>query len=39
VVWSTGGPSNTEELNASQIISQRIAGIVSEEPINLSLTS
>lgn len=39
VVWSTGGPSNTEESNASQIISQRIAGIVSDEPINLSSTS
>jgi D-alanyl-D-alanine carboxypeptidase len=39
VVWSTGGPSNTEESNASQIISQRIAGIVSKEPINLSASS
>jgi len=35
VVWSTAGPENTEESNASQTISQRIAGIVSGEPIAL----
>lgn len=33
VVWTTGGPSNSEESIASQIFSQRIAGIVSNEPI------
>jgi D-alanyl-D-alanine carboxypeptidase len=39
VVWSTAGPTNTEESNASQTISQRIAGIVSDEPIDLSAPS
>lgn len=36
VVWSTAAPTNTEESNASQTISERIAGIVSDEPIDLS---
>ena len=36
VVWSTAAPGNPEESNASQTISQRIATIVSDEPINLS---
>ena len=35
VVWSTAGPDDAEESNASQTISQRIAGIISDEPINL----
>jgi D-alanyl-D-alanine carboxypeptidase len=35
VVWSTGAPGNPEDANASQTISQRIAGIVSTEPIDL----
>jgi len=39
VVWSTAGPTSTEESNASQTISQRIAGIVSNEPIDLSAPS
>jgi D-alanyl-D-alanine carboxypeptidase len=39
VVWSTAGPNNPEESNASQTISQRIAGIVSDEPIDLSAPS
>lgn len=39
VVWSTSGPSHSEESNASQTISQRIAGIVSDEPIDLSAPS
>ena len=39
VVWSTAGPTNSEESNASQTISQRIAGIVSDEPIDLSAPS
>jgi D-alanyl-D-alanine carboxypeptidase len=39
VVWSTAGPTNTDESNASQTISQRIAGIVSDEPIDLSAPS
>lgn len=36
VVWSTAAPANTEESNASQTISQRIAAVVSDEPIDLS---
>ena len=39
VVWSTAAPANTEESNASQTISQRIAAVVSDEPINLSRPS
>lgn len=39
VVWSTAGPDDAEESNASQTISQRIAGIISDEPINLSAAS
>lgn len=39
VVWSTGAPTNTEESNASSTIAERIAGIVSDEPINLSAPS
>jgi D-alanyl-D-alanine carboxypeptidase len=35
VVWSTAAPANTEESNASQTISQRIAALVSDEPIDL----
>ena len=35
VVWSTAAPGNPEDSNASQIISQRIADIVSTEPIDL----
>jgi D-alanyl-D-alanine carboxypeptidase len=36
VVWSTGGPAYTADDNASMTISQRIAEIVGEEPIDLS---
>jgi len=36
VVWSTAAPTNPEDSNASATISQRIAGIVSGEPIALS---
>ena len=36
VVWSTGTPANTETTNASVTIGQRIADIVSDEPIDLS---
>ena len=36
VVWSTAGPANAEESNASQTITQRIADVVSDEPIDLS---
>jgi D-alanyl-D-alanine carboxypeptidase len=39
VVWSTAGPANPEQANASQTISQRIAAIVSDEPINLSASN
>jgi D-alanyl-D-alanine carboxypeptidase len=39
VVWSTAGPANPEESNASQTISQRIAPIVSDEPIDLAASS
>ena len=39
VVWSTAAPDNPEDANASQTISQRIAGIVSDEPIDLSAPS
>jgi D-alanyl-D-alanine carboxypeptidase len=35
VVWSTAAPGNPEDFNASQVISQRIADIVSSEPIDL----
>ncbi len=35
VVWSTAAPGNPEDSNASQIISQRIAGVVGTEPIDL----
>jgi D-alanyl-D-alanine carboxypeptidase len=35
VVWSTAAPGNPEDANASQTISQRIAGVVSSEPIDL----
>lgn len=35
VVWSTAAPANTEESNASQTISQRIAPLVSDEPIDI----
>jgi hypothetical protein len=38
-VWSTAGPANPEESNASQTISQRIAPIVSDEPIDLAASS
>ncbi len=36
VVWSTAARANTEETNASQIISQRIAGIVSDRPFQMN---
>lgn len=36
VVWSTAGPANPEDSNASEAISKRIARIVSDEPIDLS---
>ncbi len=36
VVWSTAAPANPETSNASQTISQRIAGIVSATPFDLS---
>ena len=36
VVWSTGGPANTEQSNGSQTISQRIAGIVSDDPFDMT---
>jgi D-alanyl-D-alanine carboxypeptidase len=39
VVWSTAGPTSAEDSNASQTISQRIAPIVSSEPIDLSAPS
>jgi D-alanyl-D-alanine carboxypeptidase len=39
VVWSTAAPTNPEDSNASQTISQRIADIVSSEPIDLSAPS
>jgi len=35
VVWSTAAPGNPEDSNASQTISQRIAGIIGDEPIDL----
>ena len=35
VVWSTAAPGNPEDTNASQVISQRIAGIIGKEPIDL----
>jgi D-alanyl-D-alanine carboxypeptidase len=35
VVWSTAAPANTEESNASVTISKRIAGVVSDESIDL----
>ena len=35
VVWSTAAPGNPETSNASQAISQRIADIVGDEPIDL----
>ncbi len=35
VVWSTAAPANPETSNASQTISQRIAGIVSATPFDL----
>ena len=35
VVWSTAAKANPEESNASQTISQRIAGLVSGDPIAL----
>jgi D-alanyl-D-alanine carboxypeptidase len=35
VVWSTAAPDNPETSNASQTISQRIAELVSDEPIDL----
>lgn len=35
VVWSTAGRASKEDVNASQIISQRIATVVSSEPIEL----
>ena len=35
VVWSTAAPTNPEDSNASQTISERIADIVSTEPIDL----
>ena len=36
VVWSTAGPTNTEQSNGSQTISQRIAGIVSDDPFDMT---
>jgi len=39
VVWSTEAPGNAEESNASQAISQRIADIVGDDPIDLSRPS
>jgi hypothetical protein len=39
VVWSTAGPDNAEQSNASQAISERIAAIVSDGPIDLSAPS
>lgn len=35
VVWSTASPTSAEDSNASQTISQRIAGVISDEPIDL----
>ncbi len=34
VVWSTAGPARTDESNASATISQRIAGLVSNDPFD-----
>lgn len=36
VVWSTAAPANPETSNASQTISQRIAGVVSSTPFDMS---
>ncbi len=36
VVWSTAGPDNPEDSNASETITERIASILSDEPIDLS---
>lgn len=35
VVWSTAAQGNTGETNASQTISQRIAGVVSDTPLQM----
>ena len=35
VVWSTAAPANTEEPNASVTIGQRIAALVSDNPISM----
>lgn len=35
VVWSTAGPDNPEDSNASETITKRIASLVSDEPIDL----